>query len=503
MAVDKKSLQRRVIFKAIREPGFLDKLRKNRIELFKDNEDLATVYSALGDYYTENGSVSPSKDVLMAYVNGKLDTRKVPETERYGVTEAIEDIYGYSEDDQRVFDSQISDFIKREQILKSIKSLVANELTDKAIERFERDYEKIQLTSGDSGMHDFYSVFDEEQAEVIGNTIREVSVDKIPISNKVYNEATGGGLGRGELGSISAASGYGKTMNMANLAVSYEADGYNVLYIALEELSGQMFRRLSRTMLGKIDYEYPEILKGFKDSQGGNLDRLTWTNNIATMIEKKAYANIIKNYEQAKGNKVGELIFTRYSPKTVTVADLRQIISNVIVTQGKKIDVIFIDYPDLLSYDESAGESASGGRLYEELRAITQEFNTVMWVASQLNRTQANEDGLLTAKNVQGSFRKQNSAEAFLTINSLPKERSAGFTRIYVDKMRNATTATQVFSMKVDEFTNFLHEESEEEYAEHQSILNEKKEQPAYQKNLEEYQSNQDFTARVNRRNSI
>ena len=147
MSVDKKTLERRIIFKAIREPNFLDNLKKNRVDLFKDNEELATIYSSLKEYYTENPEKGPSKDVLASYVNSKLDRQGVAENDRYDLMDTLNQVYDYSEEDQKVYDSKISDYIKREQLLKSIKTMVANEMTPESIDKFERDYNKIQLTS--------------------------------------------------------------------------------------------------------------------------------------------------------------------------------------------------------------------------------------------------------------------------------------------------------------------------------------------------------------------
>lgn len=508
MAADKDTIRRRIIFKAIKEPGFVDKLNNTRVDLFSNDEALETVYASLKEYYKDNPSITPSKDVLSSYVYDKLDRKKVADGERQSFTEAIDAIYDYNEKDQQVFDSQISDYIKREQLLKSIKNLVKDDITDKSISRFEDEYNKIQLNAGDTGLHDFYSVFDEEQADTIGQMIKDVNADQIPIGIQVYNEATGGGLGRGELGAIAAKSGSGKSLSMTSLANAYIADGYNVLYIALEELNGQMFRRISNAMLGKIYHEYPEILNNLGKGKDRFLERLTWTNNLAQIITSKVYNKIIKQYEAKKGNRMGELIFTRYSPNTVSVPDLRSIISNVMVAQQKKIDVIFIDYPDLISIDQSQGESFAGGRLYEDLRAITQEFNTVMWVASQMNRSAPNEDGLLTVSSVQGSYRKINVTDFFASINGSSKERTEGFSRLYIDKSRHAPTATNIYQLKVDEFTNNLRDETENEAIAHQALFDDNNREEAeagFRKNLKGYESDQkpSFRDKVNRRNSL
>ena len=508
MAADKDTIRRRIIFKAIKEPGFVDKLNNIRVDLFSNDEALETVYASLKEYYKDNPSIKPSKDVLSSYVYDKLDRKKVAEGERQSFTEAIDAIYDYNEKDQQVFDSQISDYIKREQLLKSIKNLVKDDITEKSISRFEDEYNKIQLNAGDTGLHDFYSIFDEEQADTIGQMIKDVNADQIPIGIKVINEATGGGLGRGELGAIAARPAYGKTAHMASLANDYISNGYNVLYIALEELNGPMFKRISNSMLGKIYHEYPDILDNLGKGKDRFLERLTWTKNLAQIVSSGVYNKIIKQYEQRKGNRIGELIFTRYSPNTVTIPDIRSIISNVMVAQQKEIDVIFIDYPDLISVDESLGESHAGGRLYEDLRAITQDFNTVMWVASQLNRGAKDDEGLLTAINISGSFKKLHTVEFWATVNGSPAERDGGFSRLYIDKSRHAPTTTNIYQLKFDEFTNNVRDETENEAIAHQALFDDNNREEAeagFRKNLKGYESDQkpSFRDKVNRRNSL
>jgi len=70
------------------------------------------------------------------------------------------------------------------------------------------------------------------------------------------------------------------------------------------------------------------------------------------------------------------------------------------------------------------------------MRRIGQDFDVVMWTASQLNRTAYNAL-IRTSEHMEGSLRKKNAAELVLVVNQTPEEYNAGFLRLYADKVRN------------------------------------------------------------------
>lgn len=204
------------------------------------------------------------------------------------------------------------------------------------------------------------------------------------------------------------------TLMLTNLATNYTKRGYNVLFIALEELQNRMVLKFEQSMLRQAR---STILSG------SNLNTNQFDNN----------QEFYKKHREIFGN----LYFARYSPRTVTPAKIEQLISDVKLRKGQQVDVVIIDYPDLLRNPNATGnESEDGGKLAEEMRRIGQDYNVVMWTASQLNRS-AYSARIKTAEHMEGSLRKKNAAELILVVNQWKEEYEAGFLRLYADKVRN------------------------------------------------------------------
>jgi len=204
------------------------------------------------------------------------------------------------------------------------------------------------------------------------------------------------------------------TLFLTNLATNYTKLKRNVLFIALEELENRMVLKFEQSMLRQ---NRSAILSG-------------------SSLNEKNF-NIFQNFYKNNRGIFGNLLFARYSPRTVTPAKVEQLISDVKIRMGIDVDVVIIDYPELLRNPQATGNEADdGGRLFEEMRRIAQDYNVVMWTAAQMNRT-AYSAQIRTAEHMEGSHRKKNAAELVLTVNQTPEEYDAGFIRLYADKVRN------------------------------------------------------------------
>lgn len=204
------------------------------------------------------------------------------------------------------------------------------------------------------------------------------------------------------------------TLILTNLATNYTKLKRNVLFIALEELENRMILRFEQSMLRQ---NKSDILTG----QALNEQRFEQ----------------LQGFYKSNRDQFGNLFFARYSPRTITPAKIEQLISDLTIRQGVNIDVVVIDYPELLRNPQATGNEADdGGKLFEEMRRIAQDYNVVMWTAAQMNRT-AYSAQIRTSEHMEGSHRKKNAAELVLTVNQTPEEYNAGFVRLYADKVRN------------------------------------------------------------------
>jgi replicative DNA helicase len=164
----------------------------------------------------------------------------------------------------------------------------------------------------------------------------------------------GGGLAKGELGLVVALSGTGKTTVLINLALNYIKRKYNVLFVALEETEERMFDKFYKAML---DFDRSFLYSGM------SVNMENW--------EKvdKALGNVEDN--------LGHLIQRNYPPRTTTPAKIEQILSDCILRDGINIDVVIVDYPELLRNPNASGnEAEDGGRaLSRKCVELVREFN--------------------------------------------------------------------------------------------------------------------------------
>ncbi|AHJ87526.1 putative helicase [Bacillus phage Bp8p-C] len=353
--------------------------------------------------------------------------------------------------DDTVIDEQIEKYIRKHMTMDLLKKAAQNLDKEDVIEDIAdhlRDVARMDISGKQQEIIDV--LHDEEYKRAALSTLH---TNTIPTGFKSLDTLNSGGLAKGELGLISAISGTGKTLLLTNLATNYVKMGYTVLFIALEELENRMILKFEQSMLGRTR---SQILNG-------------------TELDEAAFEKRQSVYKKNK-DRLGNLYFSRYSPGTITPAKVEQLISDVTLRKGKHVDVVIIDYPELLRNPKATGnEAVDSGKLFEEMRRIAQDFNVVMWTASQMNRS-AYSALVKTAEHIEGGLRKKNAVELLLVVNQYQEEFNAGFLRLYADKLRNPPEGhfDRMIGMKVVGAAQRVRDyESEEERKEHMAILEE------------------------------
>ena len=176
---------------------------------------------------------------------------------------------------------------------------------------------------------------------------------------KALDQRLFGGFNRGELNIFAGGSGAGKSLFLANLGLNWAQQGLNVLYVTLE---------LSEELVGlRID---------------------SMVSNIST---KEIFKQIdeVEMKVRVLGKKSGNYQI-KYLPSGKTANDIRSYMKEYEVKTGNKIDVLLIDYLDLLM---PISRKISSENLFikdkfvsEELRNLAVEKNVVLVTAAQLNR---------------------------------------------------------------------------------------------------------------------
>jgi hypothetical protein len=102
--------------------------------------------------------------------------------------------------------------------------------------------------------------------------------------------------------------------------------------------------------------------------------------------------------------------------------------------QGKKPDVIIVDYADLLR-GNGAEKRHELESIYEDLRGMAGEYELPVWTASQANRSALEED-VIDASKVAESYGKVMVADFILSLSRKVEDKLAGTGRWHVIKNR-------------------------------------------------------------------
>ena len=227
-----------------------------------------------------------------------------------------------------------------------------------------------------------------------------------------------GGFNRGELNIFAGGSGAGKSLFLANLGVNFALSGLNVVYLTLELSEPLVGMRIDSMTTGISTKEI------FKDLD--NLDMKV------RMIGKKAGAYQIK-----------------YMPSGKTVNDIRSYMKEFEIKIGKKIDILLVDYLDLLM---PISKKISAENLFikdkfvsEELRNLAMEKNVVCVTAAQLNRG-AVEEVEFDHSHISGGLSKIQTADNVFGIFTSRAMRERGKYQIQLMKTRSSSGV----GMKID-----------------------------------------------------
>ena len=212
-----------------------------------------------------------------------------------------------------------------------------------------------------------------------------------------------GGLGKSELGVVIAPTGAGKSMVLVHLGAQAVKEAKTVIHYTLELQDTVVASRYDSCITG-----YPlSDLKSFKDE----------------------IYDVVKDIE-------GKLIVKEYPTKSASTNTIKTHLSKLI-KRGIKPGLIVVDYADLLKpvvvRKEKRNELES---IYEELRAISQEFECPVWTASQTNRSGLNAE-VITMEQISEAFNKCFVADFICTISRTIEDKQKNQGKMFIAKNRN------------------------------------------------------------------
>ena len=231
-----------------------------------------------------------------------------------------------------------------------------------------------------------------------------------------------GGFNRGELNIFAGGSGAGKSLFLANLGVNFALAGMNVVYLTLELSESLVSMRVDSMVTGT---NTRDIFKNIDD------------------VEMKV---------KMVGKKSG-MFQVKYMPSGKTANDIRSYLKEYEIKMGKKVDVLLVDYLDLL---RPIGKKISAENLFvkdkyvsEELRNLAMELQCVFVTAAQLNRG-AVEEVEFDHSHISGGLSKIQTADNVLGIFTSRAMRERGRYQLQLMKTRSSSGVGQKIDLEFD-----------------------------------------------------
>lgn len=221
-----------------------------------------------------------------------------------------------------------------------------------------------------------------------------------------------GGLNRGEITIFAGQSGAGKSLFLQNLGVNYAMAGLNVVYLSLE-LSEKLCAMRIDAM--HTNYETREVMRNIDD----------------------VHMKIRASQQKSNGK-----IRIKQLPNGCTANDVRAFIKEYEIADGRKVDVILVDYLDLMF---PMSKKISAENLFvkdkyvtEELRNLAVELDVICISASQLNRG-SYEEVEFDPSHIAGGISKVNTADNVIGIFTSAAMKESGRYQIQFMKTRSSS----------------------------------------------------------------
>jgi replicative DNA helicase len=390
-----KSFQEDLCHLILDDRSFADQMFEVLDLNFLELKHLRVFISKIGQYRKKYG-VHPTPNIMMTIIRTGLEEQ--PESVKIRIRDYYARVLasGLVPSSAEYIKDTALDFCKKqklkEALIKSVE-LIKSSSFDEVSKVIDN---ALKLGSDNSLGYEYLADF-EKRFEL-------KSRDPVSTGWHHIDEASIGGLGKGELGVVVAPTGAGKSMALVHLGAQALIQGRNVLHYTLE---------LADTVVAS---RYDSAITGVE------------LRNLPVFKEKV--------YDEIKDIS-GKLIVKEYPTRSASIQTIKNHIDKL-----RRRDfipgLIIVDYGDLIR-PESFGKEEKRHQLetiYEELRGLAQLCECPLWTASQTNRSGLNAE-VITMESISEAFNKCFVADLIFSLSRTIEDKNTNTGRIFVAKNRN------------------------------------------------------------------
>lgn len=401
-----KTFQDKLTYLILTERVFADQLGEVLDVNFLEYKYLQSIVRSIYEY-KEKYEVYPSLKIMATLIRNNIDDDVVKEQAKEYLLSVLKDS-SIVEDCDYVKETSL-DFCKKQKLKEAMMRSV------KLLNRSSFDEistvinEALKLGTDVNFGYDYKLDFEER--------FKIKQRDPITTGWKEIDAICKGGLGNGELGVVIAPTGAGKSMALVHLGAQAVKLGKTVIHYTLEMAETSIAGR------------YDSCITGLK---------------LKEMFQfKEQIHERVKDIE-------GNVIIKEYPTKSATTTTIKNHLERI-KSRGIKVDMIIVDYADLLRpvINRRSNEKRHDlESIYEELRGLSQVFECPIWTASQTNRSGLNAE-IVTMEAISEAFNKCFVADFICTISRTVEDKKSNKGRIFVAKNRNGIDGV-VFPIRMD-----------------------------------------------------
>jgi replicative DNA helicase len=324
-------------------------------------------------------------------------------TTKQFITAQLDEIKEITLNDSNEVQNMAMKFCQQQELKKSIQQM--NEIIEKGdLDDYDKCEEilKKALEVGNDKEDGIDIFFDIES--VLSEDFRK----PIPTGIDGLDEKMNGGLSKGELAVVLAPFGVGKTTFITKVANESYDNQKNVLQIFFED-SPKIIQRKHLACWTGIEI-----------------------NKLGEPESRPAVDELITRMEDNKGY----LMLKKFPSDGTTIPMIRQYVKKL-VAQGKKPDVILVDYMDCVvpSKNTDASEWSGEGTIMRQFETMLSEFDMAGWTAIQGNRSSISAE-TVDSSMIGGAIKKGQIAHFLLSIAKTNEQKEQGRANMAILKSR-------------------------------------------------------------------
>lgn len=402
--------QRKIVAMLMRDEVFLQRVEGLVDPNYLDNEAQAWLVDLTNRHYKTYRQI-PSGAIVLNEIRDSKAAGKIKEEFVDELKDVLKHVYGKPDLSNRDYTA--------EQVAKFARERAIEEALMQSADIVEKkgDYEQIRKVLGtalDVGQQDGLGAIDlmGDIEERIERRLKSISATRLPSGittghKELDKELYHGGWGRKELTVFMGGPKSGKSIGLQHFAINAQREGYNVLFVTLE------------------------------NSKEVTTDRMDA--NICDIAVKDLAANPtrVATALKAFAAKAGILKIHEFPTYTFRCSDLRRLIRKY-QSQSILFDLIVVDYADIMAPEGKYEEERRGlTEIYGGLRAIAQTENAAVVTATQTNRAGAKAN-TATKTDVAEDINKTRLADILISINADADEKSRNEMRLFIAASRNS-----------------------------------------------------------------